>query len=189
MRFSPPNATGKMRYLLLVFCLVFSSITGYSQHSPDVTFPLAADTKKITYTDQVQVVGTSQAELYARAKVWLAASTPLTHAVLQTERQQAGTFIARATMQFMMVRPGHLVNQPFWYTITLTVQDGRYRYVLSDFHILLAGKSLPLESQLAPVTQAQERQKDEIRLMPLSITAKRVIAQMQAHMKMSIAQR
>jgi hypothetical protein len=78
----------------------------------------------------------SRAELYVRAKAWVAATQAVTHAVHQTAHSTTGLLTAQANMQFPLLLPGRMrhpavVEQhPIWYTITVQVQAGRYRYAL-----------------------------------------------------------
>ncbi|OUJ69389.1 hypothetical protein BXP70_26495 [Hymenobacter crusticola] len=90
-------------------------------------------------------------------------------------------------MLLTMVGPGGLVEQPIWYTIIVRVQQGRYRYWLTDYQLARAGKLLPLESQLAPTLPQQERQANETRFMPVSLHSKAVIIGLQAAMRKPVA--
>jgi hypothetical protein len=172
-----------LRRILSASWFLLVSTTSYTQITHAVTLPIAANTRKITYTQEVAVAHVSQAELYTRAKAWVAASQTITHAVLQTARPATGLLVARARMAFAMVRPGRVVQQPIWYTITVQVNEGRYRYVLCDYQLDLAGKLRPLESRIAPDMPPQERQANETRLMPVSLISKQVIILLQYAMQ------
>jgi hypothetical protein len=178
-----------MKRLLFVSWFFLGSTTIHAQVRREVTLPIAADTRQITYTEQVMAPNVSQAELYARAKAWVAASQHVTHAVLQTAQPATGLLTARAHMAFPLLLPGRVLHPavveqpPIWYTITVRVQAGSYRYVLSNYQLELDGKRQPLEFLLAPALPPQERKANETRLMPVSLISKQVMIMLQYAMR------
>ncbi|OUJ68581.1 DUF4468 domain-containing protein [Hymenobacter crusticola] len=139
-----------MRLLLLVCLLLFSSSRLYAQVTNAVTLPISARTQKVTYTERIPTTGVSRAELYARAKGWLAQSTSLTHAVPVTEKKEVGVLVARAKMTIPLLQARARIEQPIEYTIAINVQEGYYQYLLCDYQVIAGGKHLPLEAQLTP---------------------------------------
>jgi hypothetical protein len=145
-----------MRSVLFTCLLLLSSPRITAQVSNAVTLPIAANSQKVTYTEQIPIQGVRRAELYARAKRWLVhspalvRSTALTHAVLVKEQPEFGVLLTRATMTIPLLHAGALLEQPIEYTIAILARDGSYQYLLSDYQVLAGGKRLPLEAQLTP---------------------------------------
>jgi hypothetical protein len=178
-----------MRRLLLTSWFLLGPTAVRAQITREITLPIAANTQRITYTEEVVAANVSQAELYARAKAWVAATQAETHAVLQTAQPTTGLLTAQANMRFPLLLPGRVrqpavVEQPpIWYTITVRVQAGRYRYVLSHYQLELDGQRRPLETLLAPQLPPQERRAHELPLLPVSMNSKSVIMGLQYAMR------
>jgi hypothetical protein len=178
-----------MRRILFASWFLLGPTAVWAQITRELTLPIAANTQRITYTEEVVAANVSRAALYARAKAWVTATQALTHAVLQTAQPTTGLLTAQAYMRFPLLLPGRVrqpavVEQPsIWYTITVRVQAGRYRYVLSHYQLEVDGQRRPLETLLAPKLPPQERKAHELRLMPVSMASKAVIMGLQYAMR------
>jgi hypothetical protein len=93
--------------------------------------------------DVVQAEGATAAELYGRARAWVANTYGSANRVVQLDDPESGRMIVKGTIHTRWVGAiligGH--------TLTIEVKDGRYRYVMTDFRIASIAGNLdkPLE--------------------------------------------
>lgn len=137
-----------MKKLLLFLCCLVPALaqaqTDASALRPDSV------THLLTRAETVLVPGVSQAALYARAQAWLAtayqttpkATSPNTGLVQGTGWREIE----------MVVGGGESMPLNLWYTITIAVQPGRYRYALTEFKT----QREPTPTNTAPEKQAIE---------------------------------
>lgn len=98
--------------------------------------PLDPESKKITYTEVVEVPDAKKEDLYARGATWFAKSYGSSKAVLQLSDKEVGTLIGKAVTEVSFKNPpmgsryGGIVN----YTITVQVKEGKYKYTITDFY-------------------------------------------------------
>ncbi|MDO7849195.1 DUF4468 domain-containing protein [Hymenobacter sp. M29] len=123
----------KSTLTLLLLCLC----TGFAraQALDSLKFPLDADTHRITYAEVVPVEGASQAELYARAKLWFASTFKSAKDVVQAEDKEAGVLQGKGWQDIYIKSMGIPSASKLWYTVKLAVKDGRYRYEVTEFEI------------------------------------------------------
>jgi hypothetical protein len=95
--------------------------------------PYDSLTRKVVYSEVVQVDSASKNDLYLRCRAWFAKTFLSANNVIQMDDKEAGRIIGRAATKSSFVY--FLVNFKFtlYYTIAVTIKDGRYKYELSDF--------------------------------------------------------
>lgn len=86
--------------------------------------PIDSISKKVTYQEVVKVDGASKNELYARAREWFAKTFKSADDVLQMEDMANGKLIGK----------GCNYQSKVFYTVSVSVKDGRYRYEITDFY-------------------------------------------------------
>jgi hypothetical protein len=143
-----------MRIILLLTCLLWATVA--SAQSALKTLPTDSASGKIAYQAVVMVPGASKAELYSRAREWVATEFRSAKDVVQMDDKEAGKLVARG---FVPKRIGSVSARPsagnqFWRTIKIYVKDGRYRYEITDFAIESPYESGPLEKRLEVAANA-----------------------------------
>lgn len=119
----------KFRLLLPLFLLTASIACA---QKPEAALPVSAETHLVDYTKVVEVAGATKSELFARAKVWLAKSTTSAKSAIEAEDKDAGVLVAKG-YQIVDGFGGLDAPAKLWYTVKITVKDGKYRYNLTDF--------------------------------------------------------
>jgi hypothetical protein len=115
-------------FLSLLFCLA----TGLAQaQAPISALRLDSATQRLTSSETVLMPGVSQADLYGRAQAWLATAYQTT----TTSAQKAVDAVQGTGWREieMIVSSEKSMPLNLWYTVTLAVQPGRYRYTITDF--------------------------------------------------------
>jgi hypothetical protein len=138
----------------VLFTLLICLCAGWAhaQAVDSVKLPLDAATKRITYTDVVQVPGVSQAELYTRAKLWFADTFKSPKSVIQADEKDAGVVQGEGWSPMQAHFMGK--NLPaselrLWYTVKLACREGRYRYEVTEFRSQVPA-SVNFPNQLPP---------------------------------------
>ncbi|WP_400194089.1 DUF4468 domain-containing protein [Hymenobacter sp. B81] len=120
----------------------FAPGTRVPKSGESVVLPVDPATKLVTYTAVVQVPGASQNELYARGKVWFVNTFNSAKAVMQAEEKDAGLLIGKGWTG--IVKKGALgipMEEKLWYTVRLSVKEGRYKYEIYQFKTELPASS------------------------------------------------
>jgi hypothetical protein len=148
-----------MKIILATLTLLFAVTSAQAQlklpklHGWVNPLPIDSSTQKVSYRAVVQVPGTTQAVLYARAKKWFATAPGPTKIVLDTDDPVAGKLSGKTSELVMQNFLGANVQVPLWRTITVQVKPGRFRYQITSFS-LDNGKGLtpvtPIENYLSP---------------------------------------
>lgn len=115
---------------LLVAGLLITNI-GLSQK-----LPIDSETKKITYTEVVEVPGLKKDDLYSKAKAWFVTSTGTTKLALELEDKETGKLLGKVNNPIKINNPP--LNNKFEvgsviYNITVIVKDDKYKYTFTDF--------------------------------------------------------
>jgi hypothetical protein len=97
-------------------------------------YPKDATTGLIDYTEAVPVEGVSKADLFTRAKLWLAGSFKSAKDVVQTEDKDAGIIVGKGYSPISLTFFGHAVPYQLHYTLKLNFKDGKYKYELTDLY-------------------------------------------------------
>lgn len=92
-------------------------------------------TGRILYSEVVPVADASQAELYARAKLWFADTFKATKAVVQVDDKEAGILQGTAFQEIAVADGGVPVAVKLWYTVKIALKDGRYKYDIHDWRV------------------------------------------------------
>lgn len=107
-------------------------------------------TQRLAHAETVLVPGASPADLYARAHRWLATAYQTTPAGAPA---RPGVLQALGWREIeMVVGEGKSLPLKLWYTVTLAVQPGSYRYAITDFQT--QGEQTPADA--TPEKQAIE---------------------------------
>ncbi|RZJ94736.1 MAG: DUF4468 domain-containing protein [Hymenobacter sp.] len=94
-------------------------------------------TGHIVYTEVVQVPGATQAELYARAKLWFVDTFKSAKDVVQAEEKEAGVIQGTGYRDIAVMSMGIPNREKLWYTVKIAVKDGRYKYDVTNFRVQL----------------------------------------------------
>lgn len=150
--------------------------------------PIDEATGKYTYLAVVQVDGASAADLYSRARAWVAKTYRSAQAVVQLEDDQAHRLVAKGVMKFQVdlpsvITPGKLqpVEMVVPHSVTIECKDGRYRFTLTDFEWVTS--SLPK----APLESDVSKRMGNL-LQGVDQDSKALIASLEAAMKVSGAE-
>ena len=115
------------RLLLALLLLPFISV------AQEVKIPIDSASQKISYSGVVKVEGVSKDDLYTRSREWFARTFKSAKAVIQMDDKAAGKIIGKGYAEGSYVVLISAMKFDMWYTVSITVKDGRYRYELSDF--------------------------------------------------------
>jgi len=103
--------------------------------------PMDRDSGRYLYQAVVPVEGVAAAELYSRAKAWVAVTYRSANSVLQLDDASSGRLIAKGNYPVFFMLNNAWIN----HTLTIEVKEGRYRYTLTDFVFDNGAWSAPLE--------------------------------------------
>lgn len=130
---------------------LFSSASLYAQTPAAPTLPVDTETKRVTYTGVVAVEGASQSELYTRAKLWLFLTFDEAKDVIKVDEKDAGLLIIRAYTDLpvrLSQSDSEPTNREVGYTMMLNFKDGRYKYTLTNYQVILVGTSTTIEKEI-----------------------------------------
>jgi len=134
-------------YLLALSLLLAGTTTHAQQATPALTLPVDPETHQVTYSGIVAVPNATKSQLYARGKIWFATPSYLVQRVILADDQQANFMVAKVYSYTNFIFTLGPNSKKFWCTIKLYFQDGRYRYLLTDFQFDIAEAGAPLQSQ------------------------------------------
>nr|GFD13861.1 hypothetical protein [Tanacetum cinerariifolium] len=97
--------------------------------------PIDPTSGRVLYTEVVPAAGASQAELYARAKLWFADTFKATKAVVQADDKEAGIIQGTAFQDIVVAGGGMPTALKLWYTVKIALKDGRYKYDINDLRV------------------------------------------------------
>jgi hypothetical protein len=139
--------------------------------------PFDPTTGKILYTEVVQAPGASQAELYARAKLWFADTFKSTKAVVQADDKDAGIIQGTAFQDIAVVSIGTPTAVKLWYTIKIALKDGRYKYDITDLRVQnYASQYNPYPGEPVPVEDYINPEQKKGSLLSIANSARREVA-------------
>jgi hypothetical protein len=87
------------------------------------------ETKKISYSALVQVNGVDKEDLYTRSRKWATDTFLYMHRGPLVEQQEEGRLYVQAGFLYQ----SFLSEGKISYSCTISVEDGQYRYVFTDF--------------------------------------------------------
>ncbi|HEX8425092.1 DUF4468 domain-containing protein [Hymenobacter sp.] len=138
--------------LLFIVSSLLSSVGLYAQTTAVTTLPVDAQTQRVTYSEIVTVDGVKQSELYSRAKLWLALTFDDAKDVIKVDEKDAGLLLIRAYTDLpIRLTQGSLapVNQEAGYMMTLNFKDGRYKYTLTNYNLIVGSLAVPVEKEIS----------------------------------------
>lgn len=130
-----------LKTFLVVATILFSGLTVWGQKQQTVynsfpDMPIDENTKLVTYKEVVREKG-SQDELYERALKWAKKYFPNPLVTIQKEDKIGGTLVCNPNIKITTLgKDGKtaVLAGYVYYTFTIEVKDGRYRYIMTDFH-------------------------------------------------------
>lgn len=112
-----------MKALLIPF-LVLLPLLGRGQ-----IFHIDPTTRKIAYSEVTEVDGTPKEELMDRARKWFDLQYAYADNVTMSEHEEEGELDIQAELPLKVGLESSLVH----YTLVLSVKEGKYRYLITDF--------------------------------------------------------
>jgi hypothetical protein len=110
---------------LILLILLLSPLLAWGQ-----IFHIDPTTHKLTYTEVTEVAGAPQSELYDRARRWFDFQYAYATDVALSEHEEEGELRIQSELP-LKVSPGS--SGVVRYTFTLSVKEGKYRYLITDF--------------------------------------------------------
>jgi len=146
-------SAGRTRKISLLAITTFLCLIKVS-YSQDVKLPIDTSTHKVSYSAITIATGIKQKELYSKAKQWVVYSYKSAKDAIQMDDPDNGKlilkgFVAGDDETFR----GVLFTYNIYYTITISIKDGKYKVNISDFEreMISDGKTLakiPIETTL-----------------------------------------
>ncbi len=132
-----------MRRTLLVAMLLALAVLGVKARDknkvPAPPLPWTND-NKIEYQEVVPMEGMARDELYRRAKAWVVETYNSAQNVIQLDDPANGELIVKGLDKTPAYGPALLrCVRTIKHTLTIEVKDGRYRYTLADFRVIIPG--------------------------------------------------
>lgn len=138
--FNIKNKQVMKKYFLLILNIAICTLS-FSQE-----LPVDAETKKVTFSDVVDVTGATKDELYSRAK-----NLNMLRDNVKVDNKAEGTYSYKGQIGVNYPAPqvGMKHNGVVKYVVTIFVKDGKYKYTISDFvHSSDKGNGGNLEGKL-----------------------------------------
>lgn len=115
---------------LMFIIFVFISVAVYSQ----IKFPYDSIKNEIYYTG-IKEVSATKAELYSRAKTWIATNMKSYKATVDLDDQNSGKIIAKIINKKILNNDGWWESEEF--TITIDCKDNKFRYMINNIKFQL----------------------------------------------------
>ncbi len=112
---------------LLTISLVLFAFVANAQTKP---FPIDTATKKITYSEVIQINGATKDDLYKRAK-----NLGVSGAGVVKDDAAQGLYVYKGSFNvtYNAPQPGLQHTGKVEYLVTLACKDGRYKYIITNF--------------------------------------------------------
>jgi hypothetical protein len=120
--------------LLLLICW-----RGFAQQTTVAPFPLDAKTHRITYSEDVPATGVSRKELSSRALNWATSRSIATKLPYLATEHTTNSVVVAGTEELLYPTQDELVSLPLHYKATLSLYEGGYRYLITDFEVETSG--------------------------------------------------
>lgn len=127
------------------FLFTLWSVSVLSQEPYEEMLPVN-ESGLIEYTEVVELNGTAD-DLYSAAREWFSKSYNSAEDVLQMDDRQSGKLIGRAFQQIY----SSTLGEKLYYTISVFVKDGRYKYSITELGIQSYPNSTYPNPQLFPI--------------------------------------
>lgn len=129
-----------MKKLALTISLCYAALS-YGQDKLSDILPLIDN--KVAYSEVVYVEGVGKSELYNRAKKWFVTTYKPAKDVIQMENIEFGEIMGTGAFKVSF----YLKNPIISHTVTLSVKDGRFKYLITDLvYADNQGDKFPLEN-------------------------------------------
>ncbi len=117
-----------MKHLLFITLIVIS-FNSFCQN------PLPLKDGKVFY-ESIDSINCTKSEAYIKAKTWFANTFNSANSVIQMDDKDAGSLIGKG---YTAKEAGNVftgpISQNVWYTINITIKDGKYRVQIYDVYI------------------------------------------------------
>lgn len=137
-----------MKHFLLLLLIIVPFIS-----SAQLLPTLDKKTGLITFSDEVNVRGVSETELYNRMKAFYLAGSSSDEPII-LEDGAAGKMIGQAYTDIIVNDGKTTEKQRLWYTLLIELEDGKFSYVLKDFSMqryCIPARPIACEEQTKPV--------------------------------------
>ena len=134
-----------MKHLLLLVLLVISMAATAQESKKDkvqkpqpvpelVSLPIDSATHMVTYSAVVPVPNATKDALFGRAQLWFATPQVSAH-MAQTIDSAASIMVGQGVSEVILRSLGSMWEHvQLFYTVKLSVKQGRYKYELTDFY-------------------------------------------------------
>ncbi len=131
------------------FLLLLIPITLVAQDYPKSDLPIDSVTKKVTYLLIQEVPGINLHQLHLNAKEWIAKKFNSAQHVTQLD--DSTKIVAKGFSTFDQFVKGRSLSSKLWFTVTITMRPGKYKFQLTDFETQLPGEDkLAVEPRIQP---------------------------------------
>lgn len=117
-----------MKKSLLIILLLLPT----AMQAQSIQIPVDSATRKIDYQGVVKADGLTKDELYTRAREWFAKTFNSAKDVIQMDDKSAGKIIGKGAANGSYFYLLTTIRFTLYYTVSITVKDGRYRYEITD---------------------------------------------------------
>ena len=125
-----------MKNLLLTLIISIIAISSYGQTKETELYkrelPVDSKTGLIAFTEVVEVKNISKNALYLRAREWFIDTYKSSKDVLQMDDKESGVLIGNAINTIYISSLGAKVKMELYYSIKISVKEGRYKYIITD---------------------------------------------------------
>lgn len=129
-----------MKKTFFTITLMLISLIAYSQQRERLStvnpiyeeyLPLNGST--ITFSDVVQVDGSSSSDIYIKSNEWLVKTFNSAKDVIQFQDKEAGKMICKTFETFTVGKGWNRITMDLSFLLTIEARDGRYKISASDF--------------------------------------------------------
>lgn len=163
--------------ILAALLLTDGAMAGEKKAKPERFDLPRNDRGKYEFAGVVEVPEIAAAELYSRAKAWVAIAYRSAQHVMQLDDKDAGRLVLKGAMDTPYLLGDTITIR---YAVTVEVKDARYRYALTDFIY-----STEYEAPLETIKGVPARTK---RLQSVDRQSRELIAGLEAAMKAPAAE-
>ncbi len=110
-------------------CILAFALITFGANAQTKTFPIDTATKKITYSEVIQINGATKDDLYKRAK-----NLGVSGSGVQKDDAAQGLYVYKGSfnVSYPAPQPGLQHSGKVEYLVTLACKDGRYKYIITN---------------------------------------------------------
>jgi hypothetical protein len=140
----------KVSRYILSFLLLLICWQGFAQQTTVAPFPLDSKTHRISYSEDVPAPGVSRNELISRALNWATLRSNIAKPPHLVMEHTISCVNVVGTEELLYPTRDELVRLPLHYKATISLYEGGYRYIVTDFEVETAGTSTSLAHIYVP---------------------------------------